>query len=44
MRKDEALKKHDWVKHTRNSVYGKRGISKRVRKHAKMKIARGEDK
>ncbi len=43
MRKDDSGV-HEWCKHTKNSVYGKRGINKRVRKHAKDALAKSERK
>lgn len=40
MKKDESYVS-EWAKHTRNAAgYGRRGVNKRVRKHAKDKLRR----
>lgn len=36
----EYIKKQGWYKHTGNSVYGRRGLHKRLRKNAKQDIKR----
>ncbi len=42
MRKDSAGKT-DWVKHTRNSQWGKRGHNKRVRREVQTQLRKGKD-
>lgn len=43
MRKDESQRSGEWVKHTRNTAIGKRGVNKRRRKAAKVLTVKPED-